>query len=526
MDGVSETGRNARIVSLTPGPETDAGVGLSAGLHAAFHEPRTRVYRVVQGVVGTLIVVSILFLVIEALIPEDSPAMGLLRWVDLIVLSIFAVEVVLRVGSFRPPALQVFRRPPLGRFRAHVLARLAFAMRPMILVDILAVLALFPELRGLRALRLLRLLRGSRVFRYRNPFAIVMRTFEENGLLFTFAFSVLAVTTVLGGVSVYLVEGRLNPQISSPLDGIWWSLVTITTVGFGDITPVTLLGRIVGAGMMIAGMFTLALFAGIVGSSLVAGMLSIREEQFRMSDYVNHVVLCGHDPSTHILLDVLADEFDLTETRVVIFDDRERPRDLPPDFLWVRGDPTKESELDKVRLTHAAAVIVSGARDTSPQIADARTILTVFTIRSFLDRAKASMRHRRFPLYIVAEILDSENVDHAKTAGADEVIETQKIGFSMIARAVGYHGTAAMMTRVLVSGFHNVYIGYIPDAPPEPVPFGELLSQMRLSEQGALIIGVRTPANEEILNPPKTHMVEPGTLLIYLAEKPVLEAPR
>ena len=498
---------------------------LSAGLHAAFHEPRTRVYRVVQGSVWSLILLSIVLLVVEGLLPEDSTAVGLLRYVDRIVLAIFALEVVLRVGSFKPPALRVFKRPPIGRLRAHILSRLAFALRPQILVDILAVLALFPELRGLRALRLLRLLRTSRVFKYRNPFAIVMQTLEENGLLFAFAFSVLAVTTMLGGVSLYLIEGRLNPDISSLLDGIWWALVTITTVGFGDITPVTLLGRIVGAVMMIAGMFTLALFAGIVGSSLVAGMLSIREEQFRMSDYVNHVIVCGYDDSTQILLEALGQELELAETRVVIFDDRERPRELRPDFLWVQGDPTKESELDKVRLTHAAAVIVSGARDASPQIADARTILTVFTIRSFLQRQKKSIQHRRFPVYIVAEILDSENVDHARTAGANEVIESQKIGFSMIAHAVRHHGTATTMSRVLVSGAHNVYIGQIPDAFREPIPLGDLLVRMELSKRGGLIIGVRTPTGQEIINPPKDHIVVPGTLLVYLAEGPLLEPP-
>jgi len=499
---------------------------LSATLHAAFHEPRTRVYRVVQGTVWSLILLSIVLLAVEALLPEDSSAVPPLRYVDRIVLAIFAVEVVLRVGSFKPPTLRVFKRPPISRLRTHVLSRLAFVLRPQILVDILAVLALFPELRGLRALRLLRLLRTSRVFKYRNPFAIVMRTLEENGLLFAFAFSVLGVATLLGGVSLYLIEGRLNPDIDSVLDGLWWALVTITTVGFGDIAPVTLLGRIVGGVMMIAGMFTLALFAGIVGSSLVAGMLSIREEQFRMSDYVNHVIVCGYDDSTHVLLEALGQEFELAKTRVVIFDDRERPRELRPDFLWVQGDPTKESELDKVRLTHAAAVVVSGARDTSPQIADARTILTVFTIRSFLERHKKAVQNRRFPLYVVAEILDSENVDHARTAGADEVIESQKIGFSMIAHAVRYHGTATTMSRVLVSGAHNVYIGRIPDALRESEPLGDLLSRLQLSKRGGLIIGIRTPTGQEILNPPKDHSVEPDTLLVYLAEGPLLEPPR
>ncbi len=438
---------------------------------------------------------------------------------------LFAIEIVLRVASFQPPALKVFKRPPRGRLRAQVMARVGFMLRPMTLIDILAVLALFPGLRGLRVLRLLRLLRTSRVFRYRNPFAIVLQTFEENGLLFTFAFSVLGITTVLGGVTIYLVEGRVNPEITTMGDGIWWALVTVTTVGFGDITPVTSLGRIVGGVMMIAGMFTLALFAGIVGSSLVRGMLSIREEQFRMSDYVNHVVVCGYDQSSHLLQEALDQAINLADTKVVFFEDQERPRDLPPEFYWVQGDPTKESELDKVRLTHAAAVIVSGARDVPPQVADAASILTVFTIRSYLKRNRKIVSGRRRPLYVVAEILDSENVDHALSAGADEVIETRRIGFAMVAHAVAFHGTATTMSRVLLSGAHSVYIGRIPGDPTGPVTFGDLLVEMQLSKHGGLVIGVRTPKGKDVINPPKSLVLDPGSLLIYLAEAPLLEPP-
>jgi len=495
-------------------------------IHAAFHQPETRIYRVVQFVVWSLIILSIAILVIEAVVPETSAIDPLLELIDRVVLAIFAVEISARVLSYRPPALQVFQRPSISRLRVHLMARLRFMTKPLNLVDILAVLALFPELRGLRALRMLRLLRSSRIFQYRNPFAIILQTLEENGLLFGFAFSVLGVATTLGGVSFYLVEVRANPAVDSMLDGIWWALVTITTVGFGDITPVTLLGRILGGVLMIAGMFTLALFAGIVGSSFVTGMLSIREEQFRMSDYVNHVVVCGYDKSTHLLLDTLKREITNPQTRVVIFDEAERPRELRPEFLWVQGDPTKQSELGKVRLTHAAAVIVSGARDTSPQEADARTILTVFTVRAHLLKHEELVRERHCRLYVVAEILDSENVDHAYTAGADEVIETSKIGFSMLAHAVGFHGTATTMSRVLLSGAHNVYLGQVPALPAEGMRFGELLVQLALSKRGGLVVGVRTPAGEELINPAKDLMVEPGALLIYLAESPLLEPPQ
>lgn len=499
---------------------------VSQYLHAAFHESGSQVYRYVQGMVSLLIFVSILLLVLEVVLPEASPAVAMVPRVDRILLTIFAVEILLRVGTYRPPSLRVFRRPPMGSLHAHVFARLKYLMQPLMLIDMLAVLALFPELRGLRALRLLRLLRTTPTFRYRNPLAIALRAFEESGLLFALAFSVLGTVTLLGGVSMYLVEVRLNPNIATLVDGIWYALVTVTTVGFGDIAPVTFLGRIIGAGLMIAGMFTLALFAGIVGSSLVNGVLSIREEQFRMSEYVNHVVVCGYDEGSALLLEALAHEVNIRETCVVLFDVHERPRDLPPEIMWVQGDPTKESELDKVRLSHAVAVIVPGERDATPQVADARTILITFTVRSYLKRHRLDVEQRRSPLYVVAEILDSENVDHARTAGANEVIETSRIGYSMIAHAVRYHGIATAMSRVLVSGSHNVYVGLVPSNQQAGASFGDMLIDLRLSERGGLVIGLRTPSGREIINPPKNHPVEPGTQLLYLAEEPLLEAPQ
>ena len=128
-------------------------------------------------------------------------------------------------------------------------------------------------------------------------------------------------------------------------------------------------------------------------------------------------------------------------------------------------------------------------------------------------------------MYVVAEILDSENVDHALSAGADEVIETRRIGFAMVAHAVAFHGTATTMSRVLLSGAHSVYIGKVPGDPQGPVIYGDLLVEMQLSKQGGLVIGVRTPKGKDVINPPKSLVLDPNALLIYLAEEPLLEAP-
>jgi len=95
-------------------------------IHAAFHEPDTRVYRYVQGTVWGLILLSVALLVAEALLPAESPAIPYVGHADRVLLTLFAVEILLRVGSFRPPAIELFERPPTGLLRAHILGRLAF----------------------------------------------------------------------------------------------------------------------------------------------------------------------------------------------------------------------------------------------------------------------------------------------------------------------------------------------------------------------------------------------------------------
>ena len=349
--------------------------------------------------------------------------------------------------------------------------------------------------------------------------------FEESRLMFAMALGMLMTLALIGGLILYLVEVDQNPSVQTIFDGFWLAIVTITTVGFGDVTPVTLLGRLISVGMMLAGLFSLALFAGVVGSSLMSGVLSLREEQFRMSDYVNHVIVCGYDNSTRLMINVLSKELDFNQTKVVVFDVHDRPHDLPSDIFWIQGDPTKESELDKVKLTHAAGVIVSSDRDTTHQIADARTILITFTVRSYIEKNKNQFDSRLSPIYLVAEILDSENVEHAITAGADEVIETRKIGFSMIAHAVRYHGIGSTMSRVLLAGSQNVYTGKIPVDMSKPVRYGDLLATMALSQKGGLVIGVRASSGKEIINPESNFLVEPGSDLFYLSKNPLLESP-
>jgi voltage-gated potassium channel len=328
------------------------------------------------------------------------------------------------------------------------------------------------------------------------------------------------VVVVVGGVSIFLAEARYQgAEIKSIPEGIWWALVTLTTVGYGDFTPTTPLGRVVAGTVMVLGMFTLALFAGIVGSTLLRVLVGLRQDQFRMSSYSGHIVICGYDGAAPLLLQTVQAEYPSSERDLVIFGPGERPSDLPPEFIWVGGDPSKESELEKVRLSHAHTAIIVGSRKVAPPQADANTIMVVFTMRAYLDKQPETERRAR-PLYIVAEILDPENVGHAGTAGADEVIETTRLGFSLIAHAAVMPGSGTIMSSVVSAGAHSLYIAKSPAA--EAIAYATLSRKLR-AETGAVLIGVRDPETAQaIIGPEDDLLVQPDHQVVYLARGAVI----
>lgn len=474
--------------------------------------------------VWALIIASLVLLGVDlALVTEGVEGQApLLEPVDQIITWLFTIEIGLRIATFRPPSLAVFKVGPAQLLRTHIVERIRYCLQPLVLVDILAVLALHPALRGLRALRLLRLLRGVKLFRYTNPLLGVFQAFRDSSLLYAAIFSLVGGTTLVGGLSFYLVERGMNPDLPSLRHGFWWAIVTLTTVGYGDISPVTPVGQAIGAALMVAGMFTLALFAGVVGHTLLNTMLSVREEQFRMSTTMHHVIVCGWDPGARMLLDAILQEVDSDRQELVIFAPGERPRDVPLEYRWVSGDPTKESELPKARPDQAHTVLIVGNRDKSPQDADARTLLTLFTIRRYIQQAARSSERRR-RLYLIAEVLDAENVEHARAAGADEVIETTRLGFSMLAHAIVQRGTGDVLSRITAAGAHSLYVGRVPDSIDLPAPFAQVVRAVK-EDKGALVIGVVNPDGTDRVNPPDDSSVDPKMAVVYLAESPVLVA--
>ena len=489
---------------------------------AAFHDPDARSFQIVQSIVWALILLSVGLVVYEIAVPvaEDS-------WIELLdewIVVVFTIEILLRVATWPCPEAMFYHLTVRQRVEAELWGRVSYLLQPANIIDVICVLeVLNPSFRGLRAVRALRLLRKSSWFQYSSPFSGIVRAIHDNRLLYYFGFSVLFGAVFIGGLSLWMVDRGRNPNVQTIADGMWWALVTITTVGYGDITPASddAMGRAVAAVLMVVGMVTLALFAGIVGNTLLSTVMTLRVEQFRMSKTLGHIVICGYNAGARSLLDPLAEEMDLETFDIIICAPMERPTSVPLSYTWIEGDPSKETELAKIRLAHATSVIIVGSRVEQPHQADAVTILTAFTLRRHMEKHETTYR-RRQPLYVVAEILDHANHDHALAAGCDEVIETTHVGFSLLSHAINNHGTAALLSRIANAEGQNLYAGAVPLDLELPQPFSAVAST--LHKQGVMVIGLRSAAKDTV-NPAHDRVVKAGDALLYLSNTRTLLAP-
>ncbi len=182
-----------------------------------------------------------------------------------IIVFVFAGEFVLRLWSE-------------GENPRHrgVFGRLRFLASPLALADLLAflpeliVMIAFPHAQGawLASLRALRLFRLFKLARYVPAFGIVGAAVKRAGAPLLAALCVAAAQVYIAALLLYFIEGESNPQsFGSVTRALWWAIVTLTTVGYGDVFPETVLGRVAAGLVALAGIGIVAMPTGILASS-------------------------------------------------------------------------------------------------------------------------------------------------------------------------------------------------------------------------------------------------------------------
>ena len=177
---------------------------------------------------------------------------------------IFSIEYVLRVWS--APA-----RNDLGN-STNIIKRMKYMFSFTGLIDFLAIIpSILPYFFGgldLRWLRVLRLLRLLKISNYSSALEDFFSAIKADWRSFSAALYLMVIALFLSSALMYIAEHDSQPEkFSSIPETMWWGLITLTTVGYGDVSPVTPLGKIIGAFTAIMGVCTVALLTGIVASA-------------------------------------------------------------------------------------------------------------------------------------------------------------------------------------------------------------------------------------------------------------------
>ena len=155
--------------------------------------------------------------------------------------------------------------------------KFSFIISPMSIIDLLAIL---PYYRPLRILRILMLFRLFKILRYTNSIKQFRHVFQEKKFEFLTLAIMFFMAIAFGSTIIFIYEGAgVNPNIHNYFDAIYWSVITISTVGFGDISPVTIQGRVATLFLVVGGMGVIAFSTSIVTTALSEKLLIIKRRK-------------------------------------------------------------------------------------------------------------------------------------------------------------------------------------------------------------------------------------------------------
>ncbi|RAK18699.1 voltage-gated potassium channel [Anoxybacillus vitaminiphilus] len=302
---------------------------------------------------------------------------------------------------------------------------------------------------------------------------------------------------LLFGLLIHLVEPTTYRTI---FDGIWWAIVTTSTIGYGDFVPETTAGKFVaillillGTGFISAYFVTLSAAAISKENALINGTLAYEKE--------GHTIIIGWNERVRELLS------QLTKLRpfasfVIIDETLDKLPISNKNVHFIKGNPTYEHVLHKANIAKAKTVLITANQHKNEMEADMAAILTLLTMKGLNPH-----------IYAIIEILTAHQVNNAKRAGADEIIQTNLLSSFMMLNSVLSSGLSQVVEHLLER--LKVEKLQLIDVPDNLIGKTFKQGHEMFWQQQTLLLGI-IREGESYLNPPPHFVIEKHDQLFIL----------
>ena len=454
-----------------------------------------------------LIVSSVAILVYE--VKNHVPA-----WVDFfdiyVVTTIFTMEYLARVWVHNSWSKEIIKEHGEAKFlnkefflwtptKRVLKEKFSYLLTPSAIIDLLAIL---PAYRPLRVLRIFVLFRVFKLLRYTksiHQFVEVLATkkFELFTLLFLLLFIV-----VTAGIAIYVFEEKANGSINSLFDALYWALITISTVGYGDISPVTTEGRVVSMLVIISGIAMISFVTSVIVSSFSEKLDELKEN--RLVEEINKnedfMIICGYGQMARMFLKNYAHEYG--NRYIIIEENKEKVEEATKEgYRAIHEDASRHDVISKFNVEYANITLLAL---TGSDIANIYIILNAKSLSKSIK--------------IITRATDEGIAKKCKLAGADHVVRPNVVANKMLLTAITqpvmYHAIYAILT-----GQHLAQLDEVMVMKHQKL-VGRRIEEVNFKEFKLLFIGIQRGLDGEfIFNPSKSRVLEEYDIILLMGRR-------
>ncbi len=461
-----------------------------------------------------ILMMALIFISVAVLIREvKSPINDYLLFFSTYIISfIFFIEYILRLWVNSSISGIIVKRADhdsfLGRnvslsraFLTILKVKITYILSVRAIIDLLAI---FPFFHELRLLRIFILFRVFKLFRYARSFQTLAGVLATKKFEFITLALFSSIVIFVSSVLIYVMEANNEASpINTLFDALYWSIVTISTVGYGDVTPATDAGRFVAMVVIIAGIAVLAFTTSLVVSALTDKLDEIREVKTieDLSKLKEFYLVCGYEHVAQELCKKLASS---SHNIIVLDDDISRIETAKKDGLTaLHYSPSKISSYKNLGIDIKKQVkAVLCLRED-----DVANVYTALTVRSF-DKE----------VFMLSLLMNDANRKKLEFAGLNHLVYPQEV-VAMITKEFIGKPVAFEVVHAMRSANNNVNIDELTVTTRVSENF-KIVGELGNSAYRVIVLGIYQKCSDKFLfNPPKNTPIEVGDYIIAIGYK-------